>query len=84
MAEEYVDTGISGVKEHRPALDRLLRACRRRLIDAVVVYLETRTRDTFQTLANRLFIKLVAKKLVLRHTLGREEVQTIRREALSS
>jgi DNA invertase Pin-like site-specific DNA recombinase len=38
IAEEYVDTGISGTREHRPALDRLLGACRRRLVEAVIVY----------------------------------------------
>jgi len=32
---EYVDEGISGSKEHRPALDRLLADCRKRLVDAV-------------------------------------------------
>src|SRR5271157_5552771 len=35
---EYVDEGITGSKEHRPALDRLLADCRKRLVDAVVVY----------------------------------------------
>jgi len=35
---EFVDEGISGSKEHRPALDCLLSDCRKRLVDAVVVY----------------------------------------------
>jgi len=34
----YVDNGVSGAKEHRPQLDRLLGDCRKRLVDAVVVY----------------------------------------------
>src|SRR4051794_7460659 len=38
VSGEYVDTGISGSREHRPELDRLLSECRRRRVDAVVVY----------------------------------------------
>ena len=38
VADEYVDQGISGAKEQRPALNRLLADCRKRLVDAVVVY----------------------------------------------
>ena len=38
VVQEYVDAGISGAKEHRPALDRLLSDCRKRVVDAVVVY----------------------------------------------
>ena len=38
IAAEYVDRGISGSTERRPALDRLLADCRKRLVDAVVVY----------------------------------------------
>ncbi len=30
IAGEYVDCGISGSKEHRPQLDRLPTACRKR------------------------------------------------------
>jgi integrase len=37
-AAEFVDRGISGAKDHRPALDKLLAAARRRKIDAVVVW----------------------------------------------
>jgi DNA invertase Pin-like site-specific DNA recombinase len=38
IAEEFVDKGISGSRERRPALDKLMVACRKRLLDAVVVY----------------------------------------------
>ena len=34
---EYVDVGISGSKEKRPALDRLMKDARRRKFDAVLV-----------------------------------------------
>src|SRR5215204_4109890 len=35
---EYVDTGISGSKDRRPALDQLMADARRRKIDAVIVW----------------------------------------------
>lgn len=35
---EYVDTGVSGAKDRRPALDRLMVDARQRRIDAVVVW----------------------------------------------
>ena len=35
-ATEYVDQGVSGARERRPALDRLLEATRRRGIDVIV------------------------------------------------
>jgi DNA invertase Pin-like site-specific DNA recombinase len=38
IAGEFADTGISGSKEKRPGLDRLLRECRTRRVDAVVVW----------------------------------------------
>jgi DNA invertase Pin-like site-specific DNA recombinase len=38
IASEYVDVGISGTKERRPGLDRLLSDARRRRFDAVVVW----------------------------------------------
>lgn len=38
MFAEYVDEGVSGAKESRPALDRLLKDCRRRRLDALVVW----------------------------------------------
>src|SRR6266849_780257 len=38
VAGEYVDEGVSGSKKQRPGLDRLLAECRKRRVDAVVVY----------------------------------------------
>src|ERR1700678_2476350 len=38
IVDEYEDKGVSGARERRPALDRLRAACRKRLVDAVVVY----------------------------------------------
>jgi DNA invertase Pin-like site-specific DNA recombinase len=37
ITDEYVDSGISGTKERRPQLDRLLADCRRRRVDIVLV-----------------------------------------------
>ena len=38
IANEYVDNGISGTKDRRPQLDRLLEAARKRQIDLIVVW----------------------------------------------
>jgi DNA invertase Pin-like site-specific DNA recombinase len=38
IAGEYVDVGISGTKEKRPELDRLMAAAHRRQFDAVIVW----------------------------------------------
>src|SRR5438128_1982729 len=38
LVTEYVDEGISGTKEKRPALDRLMMDARRRAFDAVAVF----------------------------------------------
>ena len=38
MAGEYVDNGISGTKDRRPQLDRLLETARKRQIDMVIVW----------------------------------------------
>jgi DNA invertase Pin-like site-specific DNA recombinase len=38
LAGEYVDEGISGTKEKRPQLDRLMRDAHKRLFDAVAVW----------------------------------------------
>ncbi len=54
IVEEYVDKGISGSKEHRPALDRLLAACRKRIVDAVVVYRYDRFARSLRQLVNAL------------------------------
>ena len=54
VADEYVDTGISGSKEHRPALDHLLSDCRKRWVDAVVVYRYDRFARSVRQLVNAL------------------------------
>ncbi len=51
---EYVDAGISGAQEHRPALDRLLSDCQRRAVDAVVVYRYDRFARSLRQLVNAL------------------------------
>lgn len=38
VVAELVDQGVSGVRDQRPALDRLMAAARRREIDVVLVY----------------------------------------------
>ncbi len=54
VSGEYVDAGISGTKEHRPALDRLLSLCRKRAVDAVVVYRYDRFARSLRQLVNAL------------------------------
>jgi DNA invertase Pin-like site-specific DNA recombinase len=51
---EYVDPGISGAREHRPELDRMLAVCRRRQVDAVVVYRYDRFARSLRQLVNAL------------------------------
>jgi DNA invertase Pin-like site-specific DNA recombinase len=51
---EYVDRGVSGAKERRPELDRLLVACRKRDVDAVVVYRYDRFARSLRHLVNAL------------------------------
>ena len=51
---EYVDRGISGSKERRPELDRLLGDCRKRKVDAVVVYRYDRFARSLRQLVNAL------------------------------
>jgi DNA invertase Pin-like site-specific DNA recombinase len=51
---EYVDRGVSGSKERRPELDRLLSDCRKRLVDAVVVYRYDRFARSLPQLVNAL------------------------------
>jgi DNA invertase Pin-like site-specific DNA recombinase len=54
VAQEYVDKGICGSRERRPALDRLLADCRKRLVDAVVVYRYDRFARSLRQLVNAL------------------------------
>jgi DNA invertase Pin-like site-specific DNA recombinase len=54
IAGEYVDAGVSGAREHRPELDRLLATCRRRHVDAVVVYRYDRFARSLRQLVNAL------------------------------
>lgn len=54
VAGEYVDVGISGSKDRRPELDRMLTACRRREVDAVVVYRYDRFARSLRQLVNAL------------------------------
>ena len=51
---EYVDAGVSGAKERRPQLDTLLAACRKRSMDAVVVYRYDRFARSLRQLVNAL------------------------------
>lgn len=51
---EYVDSGVSGAKERRPQLDALLIACRKRRVDAVVVYRYDRFARSLRQLVNAL------------------------------
>ena len=51
---EYVDAGVSGAKERRPQLDRLLADCRKRRVDAVVVYRYDRFARSLRQLVNAL------------------------------
>jgi site-specific DNA recombinase len=37
LADEYVDAGVSGARANRPQLDLLMRACRAREVEAIVV-----------------------------------------------
>jgi DNA invertase Pin-like site-specific DNA recombinase len=54
VCAERVDRGISGSLERRPELDRLLAACRKRQIDAVVVYRYDRFARSLRQLVNAL------------------------------
>lgn len=54
IASEYVDSGVCGAKEQRPELDRLLAECRKRRIDAVVVYRYDRFARSLRQLVNAL------------------------------
>src|SRR5690349_9791600 len=54
VSGEYVDSGISGSKERRPELDRLLADCRKRKVDAVLVYRYDRFARSLRQLVNAL------------------------------
>lgn len=54
ITDEYVDHGISGTKDSRPELDRLMRDCRKRLISAVIVYRYDRFARSLRGLVNAL------------------------------
>lgn len=51
---EYVDAGVSGAKERRPQLDRLMADCRKRHVDAVLVYRYDRFARSLRHLVNAL------------------------------
>jgi DNA invertase Pin-like site-specific DNA recombinase len=38
IAGEFVDNGVSGIKDHRPQLDRLMNAAKKRQIDCILVW----------------------------------------------
>lgn len=52
--QEYVDKGQSGGKEKRPALDALLNDCRKRKVDAVLVWRLDRLGRSLRHLVNTL------------------------------
>jgi DNA invertase Pin-like site-specific DNA recombinase len=54
VAEEFIDSGISGSKESRPALNRLLADAKRRKFDAVLVYRYDRFARSLRQLVNAL------------------------------
>ncbi len=54
VAGEYVDAGFSGAKQNRPQLDVLLAECRKRHVDAVVVYRYDRFARSLRQLVNAL------------------------------
>jgi DNA invertase Pin-like site-specific DNA recombinase len=54
IADEFIDSGISGSKESRPALNRLLADAKRRKFDAVLVYRYDRFARSLRQLVNAL------------------------------
>jgi len=54
IAEEFTDSGVSGAKESRPALNRLLSESKRRKFDAVLVYRYDRFARSLRGLVNAL------------------------------
>jgi DNA invertase Pin-like site-specific DNA recombinase len=54
IVEEFIDSGVSGSKESRPALNRLLVDAKRRKFDAVLVYRYDRFARSLRQLVNAL------------------------------
>lgn len=54
ISGEYVDSGISGAKDRRPALDRLMADAKRRKFDGVIVYRYDRFARSLRHLVNAL------------------------------
>jgi DNA invertase Pin-like site-specific DNA recombinase len=54
IVEEFIDAGVSGSKESRPALNRLLVDAKRRKFDAVLVYRYDRFARSLRQLVNAL------------------------------
>src|SRR3984957_1540993 len=54
VADEFVDAGVSGSKESRPALSRLLADAKRRRFDTVLVYRYDRFARSLRQLVNAL------------------------------
>jgi DNA invertase Pin-like site-specific DNA recombinase len=54
VVEEFTDTGISGSRESRPALNRLLASAKRRPFDTVLVYRYDRFARSLRQLVNAL------------------------------
>ena|ERR1700722_1521408 len=54
IVEEFIDSGISGSKESRPALSRLLADAKRRRFDTVLVYRYDRFARSLRQLVNAL------------------------------
>lgn len=54
VVEEFTDTGVSGSRESRPALNRLLADARRRRFDTVLVYRYDRFARSLRQLVNAL------------------------------
>lgn len=54
LYKEYTDKGVSGTKEHRPALDALLDDCRRKKFDFLIVWKFDRFARSLKQLLNAL------------------------------
>jgi DNA invertase Pin-like site-specific DNA recombinase len=54
VVSEYIDRGITGARERRPELDRLWADCRKRKVDAVLVYRYDRFARSLRQLVNAL------------------------------